>query len=58
MDYIDAKKMSERIESNPNAWHSKTLKEKNQNPQKTKYPKIIYQNIYVSKQKVPLTFLI
>ena len=28
MDYVDAKKMSERIESNPNAWHSKTLKEK------------------------------
>jgi len=28
MDYVAAKKMSERIESNPNVWHSKTLKEK------------------------------
>lgn len=28
MDCVDAKKMSERIESNPNTWHSKTLKEK------------------------------
>ena len=28
MDYVEAKKMSKKIESNPNAWHSKTLKEK------------------------------
>lgn len=28
MDYISAKKMSEKIESNPNTWYSKTLKQK------------------------------